>query len=135
VILYHYSHPEAWPKILASDCLEPRWPREGGDLPKTVHLTDQFDGPPSGIGEGCTLRFTVDIAAEPWGPWGRANVPPELWISLGIRHPFPRPDGSGLSQWNPDADHWYVTTEPVRSASWIEARLLGEDRILWPIGV
>ncbi len=131
MILYHYSRPEPWPLILASGHLKPCWPKEG-DWPKTMHLTDQPDRLPTGFGEGRTLRFTVDIDAEPWTTWGRCHVPPNAWTSLGIRHEYLAPGTPALSEWNQDADHWYVTTEPVHAASWIEVRLLDEDRILWP---
>ncbi|MEV6013853.1 hypothetical protein AB0M29_44920 [Streptomyces sp. NPDC051976] len=132
MILYHYSCPEAWPAISASGRLDPRWPKEDEGWPKTVHLTDQPDRLPSGFGQGRTLRFTVDIEARPWGEWGRRNVPSQAWISLGIRNPFVPPGQPALSQWNQDADHWYVTTEPIPSSAWVEVRLVDTGQVLWP---
>lgn len=134
MILYHYSFPDPWPQILASGRLEPRWPAEGDDWPKTVHLTDEPDRLPTGFGEGRVLRFTVDTEAYPWSSWAVNNgVPPEAWLSLGIRNPYAPPGRSTLSQWNQDADHWYVTTEQIGIASWIEVRRLDTGAQLWPL--
>jgi hypothetical protein len=132
VILYHYSPAAAWPQILASGQLEPRWPAEDEGWPKTVHLTDQHDRLPADFGTGRPLRFTVDIDAHPWGEWGRRHVPRNAWLSLGIRIPPPAPGQPALSQWNRDADHWFVTTEPILASAWVEVRLLNENRVLWP---
>lgn len=132
MILYHYTPSAAWSQILASGRLEPRWPAEDEGWPKTVHLTDQHNRLPTDFGVGRPLRFTVDIDAHPWGEWSRSHVPPEAWPSLGIRIPFPAPGQAALSQRNRDADHWFVTTEPIPMAQWVEVRLINEDRPLWP---
>lgn len=132
MILYHYSRPEPWPEILASGRLEPRWPAEDGGWPRTVHFTDQPDRLPTGFAEGRTLRFTVDVDAHPWTPWAiDHDIPPEAYLSLGIRNPYAAPGQSALSQWNQDADRWFVTTEHVSAASWIEVRRLDTDAVLW----
>jgi hypothetical protein len=131
VILYHYSHPESWPEILASGYLEPRRPRSAA-WPRIVHLTDEIDRLPTGFGEGRDLLFTVDIDAEPWGPWGRTHLLPECWLPFGVPNEYPTPGRPRLSPQNRDADHWYVTTEPVNSPSWTEVRRLDENKVVWP---
>jgi hypothetical protein len=134
VILYHYSRPEPWPEILTSGYLDPRWPAEGDDWPKTVHFTDEADRLPTGFAEGRTLRFTVDVDAHSWTSWALDHdIPPEAYSSFGIRNPYAAPGQPALSRRNLDADHWYVTTERITTASWVEVRRLDTGAVLWPL--
>lgn len=133
MILYHYSFPGPWPQILDSGYLEPCWPAEGDDWPKTVQFTDEHDRLPTDFATGRTLRFTVNIDASPWSQWAISNgVPPEAYLSLGVRNPYAVPGRPALSWRNKDSDHWYVTTERVPMTSWIEVRRLDANVVVWP---
>lgn len=119
--LYHFPMTADWVAIRESGTLLPTWPRDGS-AEKIVNFTDAPDPAllPEALQER-SIRITVEIEdanVKWWQEWGPENVPPESWLSLGVRNPHD--PNSSLNQWNQGADHWYVTTSPVPRESWLE---------------
>ncbi|MGW6704730.1 hypothetical protein ACWGDE_07545 [Streptomyces sp. NPDC054956] len=134
ITLYHFTKPEHWPAIDASGCLEPRWGAAGGDVPKTVHLSDSQDREllPWAFRADYPIRFQVQIPeadAHEWHPWGKKHVPSNAHQSLGI--PVRRPDGWHLSQWNQGSAHWRVVERLIPRLEWIEVVDLEHNTVLW----
>ncbi|MFF3654964.1 hypothetical protein [Streptomyces olivochromogenes] len=132
--LYHFTKPEFWEQILASEVLEARWPGDGS-APKTVHMMESSDPEdlPWAFREGRTVRIELripEVDTRHWFGWARTNVPRNAFQSLGV--PVWTPDDPDyVNDRNLGSKHWYVVERAVPAAEWVSVVDIETDTVLW----
>ncbi|MER5825749.1 hypothetical protein ABT086_26690, partial [Streptomyces mirabilis] len=103
MLLYHFTDPQHWGKIVESGEIQARWPRDPDDLPelqRTVHLSISPDSAslPGNL-DARPIRIAVEVPdseAHRWVPWAWGHLPPgaaESLTSTRLDHLAQQPPG------------------------------------------
>lgn len=127
MLLYHFTDPSHWERIVASGVIRAQWPRDPDDLPdlvRTVHLSASPD-PTSLPGNLDTrpIRITADVPdseAHRWVPWAWGHLPPGAASTLTS------------TRFGGEPGNWYVVERPLPASEWVEVVDLVARVPLWP---